>query len=301
LNILITGGAGFIGSHVTKKALSLGHQVCVLDNESTGRRSNLPPHADYRCLDISYEPILDVFTETRPDVVVHLAAQSSVPVSVKSPLSDALNNVIGTLHVLEAARRTGVRKVIFASTAAVYGDVSAYPIKEEWAGRLLSPYATSKYAGERYLQMYQELYGLSFTIFRFANVYGPRQLSKLDGGVIARFLEKIRLDQVLSIYGDGTQTRDFIYVEDVADAIVLAFTRGDNLILNLSTGIPTSINQLVDVLESVVQKPLHREYAPERPGDIRHSYLCNAKLKQELQWSPRFSLRDGLAHTYMQN
>lgn len=300
MNIVITGGAGFIGSHVAEKALALGHRVCILDNVSTGKRSNVHPDAIFHCLDISYQPILEVFTQEKPEVVVHLAAQSSVPVSVKNPMSDALNNVVGTLNVLEAARLSGVRKVIFSSTAAVYGTISTYPLKEEWAGSLLSPYAISKHAAEHYLQVYQELYGLSYTIFRFANVYGPRQLSKSDGGVIARFLEKIERNQDLPVFGDGEQTRDFIFVEDVVEAIVLALDRGDNTVLNLSTGMPTSINQLIDTLERVVAKPLRREYGPERPGDIRHSYLCNQKLIETLGWSPRFSLREGLQKTWDQ-
>ncbi|MFY0543726.1 NAD-dependent epimerase/dehydratase family protein [Brevibacillus sp. H7] len=297
--MLITGGAGFIGSHVVEKAIELGHHVSVLDNQSTGRRKNVHSRTSYYFVDISHQPIMDIFIKERPEIVVHLAAQSAVPVSVKSPLSDALSNVIGTLNVLEAARHTGARKVIFASTAAVYGNISAtIPLKEEWSGRLLSPYAVSKSTGEHYLRVYQELYGLSYTTFRFANVYGPRQLPKSDGGVIAYFLENIRQDRVLPIYGDGEQTRDFIYVEDVAEAIVLAFERGDNALMNLSTGTPTSINRLLDQLEKIMQKPLSRSYKEERPGDIRHSYLCNERLRKLLGWAPRFSLQDGLLRTW---
>jgi len=299
LNVLITGGAGFIGSHLTEKALARGHNVCVLDNESTGRRSNLPPDVDYHCLDISCEPLLDRFEQARPEVVVHLAAQSSVPSSVKNPLADALTNVIGTLHVWEAARLAGVRKVIFASTAAVYGDVSTFPIKEEWAGRLLSPYAVSKYAAERYLELFQQHCGLSYTIFRFANVYGPRQVPKSDGGVVACFLETVRNGAPLHIHGDGEQTRDFIHVEDVTEAIILAFERGDNTVCNLSTGTPTTINTLADVLQAIVGRPIQRRYGPARPGDIRHSFLCNEKLVNTFQWSPRVSLREGLEHTWL--
>lgn len=299
MNVLITGGAGFIGSHVAERAIAMGHHVSVLDNESTGKRSNVHPQASYYFADICHQQLItDICKEEKPEIVVHLAAQSEVPASVKNPLNDALINVIGMLNLLEAVRACGVRKVIFSSTAAVYGDQTAYPLKEEWAGRLLSPYAVSKYAGERYLELYLRLYGLTYTMFRFANVYGPRQSVKADGSVIAYFLDSIEQNRELPVHGDGEQTRDFIYVEDVAEAIVRTFHSADNTLLNLSTGTPTSINQLLTALETIVQKPITRRYGPERDGDIRHSYLCNDKLTYTLRWQPEFSLYNGLLQTW---
>ncbi len=297
MNVLVTGGAGFIGSHLVEKAIALGHKVSVIDDESTGRRSNVHPDAAYYRMDICDDGIDQIFATEKPEVVVHLAAQSVVPVSVRDPQLDARTNVVGMLHVLEAARRYGVRKVIYSSTAAVYGEPTRFPIREEEAGHLLSPYAVSKYAGEGYLAAYQHLYGLAFTVFRFANVYGPRQLPKSDGGVIAIFTDLIRQGKPLTINGDGEQTRDFIYVEDVVDAMIAAFAKADNQVLNLSTGQPTSLNQLIGVLESLAGTRVERTYGPPRPGDIRHSYLCNAAMKQALDWEPSVPLAEGLRRT----
>jgi UDP-glucose 4-epimerase len=298
VKVLVTGGAGFIGSHVTEKALRLGHQVVVVDNLSSGKREHVAKDAVFYHASVVSEEMQEILLKERPEVVIHLAAQSVVPVSIHDPQLDADVNVKGMLRLLEGSRMVGVRKVIFSSTAAVYGEPESFPIREEQAGHLLSPYAVSKYAGEHYLAVYHHLYGLSYTVFRFANVYGPRQLPKSDGGVVAIFTEAVKQGTPLTINGDGEQTRDFIYVEDVADAMMRAFDKGDNRVLNLSTGTPTSINRLIDELEIISGRQIERRYGPERPGDIRFSYLCNEKMKQALDWEPQFTLRDGLRLTW---
>lgn len=298
MKVLVTGGAGFIGSHVTEKALRQGHQVVVVDNLSSGKREHVAKNAVFYHASVVSEEMQEILLKERPEVVIHLAAQSVVPVSIHDPQLDADVNVKGMLRLLEGSRMVGVRKVIFSSTAAVYGEPESFPIREEQAGHLLSPYAVSKYAGEHYLAVYHHLYGLSYTVFRFANVYGPRQLPKSDGGVVAIFTEAVKQGTPLTINGDGEQTRDFIYVEDVADAMMRAFDKGDNRVLNLSTGTPTSINRLIDELEIISGRQIERRYGPERPGDIRFSYLCNEKMKQALDWEPQFTLRDGLRLTW---
>ncbi|UFJ39156.1 NAD-dependent epimerase/dehydratase family protein [Brevibacillus humidisoli] len=298
MNVLVTGGAGFIGSHLVEKLLAAGHRTIVVDNESSGLRQYVPADAIYYNLDICDERLRDVIKEEKPEIIVHLAAQSVVPVSVRDPALDAQINIQGLIGLLEAARQQQVRKVIYASTAAVYGEPASVPIVEEMAGHLLSPYAVSKYAGEGYLAAYHHLYGIAYTAFRFANVYGPRQLAKSDGGVVAIFTELIRYGKTLTINGDGEQTRDFIFVGDVTDAMIRAFDKADNQVLNLSTGLPTSINQLIDELEQVARTRVAREYGPPRPGDIRHSCLSNEKMKQQLAWEPRYTLRQGLAATW---
>ncbi|MBO8164470.1 MAG: NAD-dependent epimerase/dehydratase family protein [Brevibacillus sp.] len=298
MNVLVTGGAGFIGSHLVERLLAEGHRAIVVDNLGSGQQQSIPEGAVFYRLDICDEGLHDLIKAERPDIIVHLAAQSVVPVSVRDPGFDARVNILGLLRLLEAARQEQVQKVIYASSAAVYGEPDRVPIVEEMAGRLLSPYAVSKYAGEGYLAVYHHLYGLPFTAFRFANVYGPRQLAKADGGVVAIFLEQILQGKPLTINGDGEQTRDFIYVGDVAEAILTSFERGDNTVLNLSTGVPTSINQLINELEYVSGRPIERRYGPPRPGDIRHSCLSNEKMKAALGWEPRFSLREGLAATW---
>lgn len=298
MKVLVTGGAGFIGSHVTEKALRQGHQVVVVDNLSSGKREHVAKDAVFYHASVVSEEMQEILLKERPEVVIHLAAQSVVPVSIHDPQLDADVNVKGMLRLLEGSRMVGVRKVIFSSTAAVYGEPESFPIREEQAGHLLSPYAVSKYAGEHYLAVYHHLYGLSYTVFRFANVYGPRQLPKSDGGVVAIFTEAVKQGTPLTINGDGEQTRDFIYVEDVADAMMRAFDKGDNRVLNLSTGTPTSINRLIDELEIISGRQIERRYGPERPGDIRFSYLCNEKMKQALDWEPQFTLRDGLRLTW---
>ncbi|WP_126428035.1 NAD-dependent epimerase/dehydratase family protein [Brevibacillus marinus] len=298
MNVLVTGGAGFIGSHLVEKLLACGHRTVVVDNESSGLRQHVPPDAVYHRLDICDERLPELIKREQPEVIVHLAAQSVVPVSVRDPALDARVNIQGLIALLEAARRQDVRKVIFASSAAVYGEPAQVPIVEEMAGQLLSPYAVSKFAGEGYLAAYQHLYGLAYTVFRFANVYGPRQSAKADGGVVAIFTEQIRRGRTLTIHGDGEQTRDFIYVGDVTEAIITAFDRADNTVLNLSTGVPTSINQLIDELEQVARIRVQRQYGPPRPGDIRHSCLSTEKMKRLLKWQPRYSLREGLEATW---
>ena len=297
MKILVTGGAGFIGSHIVEKLLLNGYHVTVIDDLSTGQVECVAEDATFYHMSI-LDPGLDaVFLHEKPDVVIHHAAQIDVQRSLKDPVHDLRINVEGTLRLLELCRQYDVRKFIYASSAAVYGNPQYLGIDEAHPIRPISFYGVSKYAPEQYIRIYAELYGLRYTILRYANVYGIRQIPKGEGGVVAIFVDKLVKGEKPIIYGDGEQTRDFIYVEDVAAANVAALTRGDNEILNISTGRPTSVNELLYLLNELNGTEIQPIYQSERPGDIRHSYLKNDKACQVLGWSPKFLLREGLKKT----
>lgn len=297
MKTLVTGGAGFIGSHVVDRLLSNGHQVTIIDDLSTGKAENVAKSASFYRLSI-LDPNLDiVFRQEKPDMVIHHAAQINVQRSLKDPIHDLRVNVEGTLRLLELSRQYGVHKFIYASSAAVYGNPQYLGIDEAHPISPLSFYGISKYTPEQYIHVYSELYELKYTILRYANVYGIRQDPKGEGGVVSIFVDKVLKGEKPIIYGDGEQTRDFIYVEDVAAANLAALTRGDNEILNIGTGCPTSINELLRLLNELNGTEIQPEYYPERPGDIRHSYLKNDKARKILGWKPKVSLREGLAKT----
>lgn len=297
MKVLVTGGAGFVGSHIVDQALEAGYEVSVIDDLSTGKKGQVNPYASFYEMNIASPDVERVIRQEMPDFIIHQAAQSSVPISLKDPIGDATTNIIGTVNLLEAARRHGVRKVVYASSAAVYGEPQYMGIDEVHPKQPLSPYGISKYVPEFYLNAYHHLYGLNYTAFRYANVYGERQDPKGEGGVVSIFVDRALAGQELTVFGDGEQTRDFVYVQDVARANIMALAGGDNEILNISTNQKTSVNQLIALMEEALGSKLAVKYEAPREGDIMHSYLDNTSATEKLGWKPRYSLQEGLTKT----
>ncbi len=299
MKILITGGAGFIGSHLVEKLLQENCQVLVLDNLHTGLRENLPQGVPFIEMDVRDENVLAIFAKEKFDAVVHLAGQTMVNVSVDDPQFDAAVNIQGTINLLEAARKTGVKRVVFASTAAAYGDAKELPIVETTALAPLSFYGLSKVTVEHYLALYHEIFNLDYVVLRFANVYGERQGDGGEGGVISIFTKRIASGQVITIYGDGGQTRDFVYAGDIAAGIYCALcTDQVNTAYNLSTQTEVSVNAMVALFDDITGKPTEPQYGSARKGDIYRSVLSNAKAIAGLHWNPMMSLAEGLKRTY---
>lgn len=297
--VLVTGGAGFIGTHIVDLLLENGVRVSVLDDLSTGALANLDPRVNlYMGRIQDRELVQEAVGRERPDYVIHQAAQADVQVSLRDPGADAGVNILGAINLLEACRAGGVRKVVYASSAAVYGNPRYLPVDEQHPVAPVSGYGISKYTAERYLMLYSFLHGLEFTALRYANVYGPRQDASGEGGVVAIFCSRLSGGAQPVIYGDGKQTRDFIYVRDVAAANLAALQRGSGQILNISTGIPTSVNELLSALGKVAGSGLQAEYRAERPGDIGHSYLSPLRAIEALNWKPLVPLEEGLKITY---
>lgn len=297
MKAVVTGGAGFIGSHIVDKLIELGHEVVVIDNLSTGNIDNVHPGARFYLEDITDQRIISIFKMEKPQFVFHHAAQIDVQVSLKQPFYDAKVNILGTINVQEACLKSGVQKIIYASSAAAYGEPDYLGLDERHRVDPVSYYGISKHTPEHYLKVYQQHYGLRFTALRYANVYGIRQDPKGEGGVIAIFADKLLANQSPTIFGDGHQTRDFIYVQDIVAANLAALSRGDGHILNIGTGVQTSINILFDKMKAVSKSNLKAQYGPERPGDIRDSYFDNSQAKEILNWEPRYSLDEGLRET----
>lgn len=297
--ILVTGGAGFIGSHIVDAAVSAGHKVAIVDNLSTGRLQNLNSAARFYNVDITDKKALDAaFANWQPEYVIHHAAQIDVRHSVQDPAFDAAVNIGGSLNILHAASQHGVRKVVYASSAALYGDPCYLPVDEKHPVQPMAPYGASKHTVEHYLAIYHELYGLEYTALRYANVYGPRQDAKGEGGVVAIFTDRFLNGQGVVIYGDGEQTRDFVYVGDIAVANLLAMTADFNGILNISTEQETSVNDLFQLLQTVSGRTVACTRLPERPGEIRRSALSNKLAQEHLNWTPRVTLHEGLQRTF---
>lgn len=300
MKLLVTGGAGFIGSHLVRKLLADGQKVTVLDNVSTGDWSNLPAGCDRWEMDIRSEEARERIIAAGFDAMVHLAGQTMVNVSIDDPLFDATENVVGTVNLLEAARKGGIRRIVFASTAAAYGDVpeNALPIREERLPAPMSFYGLTKVTVERYLKLYQEQFGLDYVVLRFANVYGERQGDRGEGGVISIFARKVAGGGALSVYGDGHQTRDFIYAGDIAAGICAALTiPAANTVYNLSTQTETSLLDLIQIFGRITGRKIETNFCPARAGDICRSVLCNEKARQALKWQPVTSLEQGLKNT----
>ena len=295
MRALVTGGAGFIGSHVVDALLARGDEVAVLDNLATGTRENLSGGATLFEGDIRTDAG-DACAAARPEVVFHLAAQADVGTSVERPDYDADVNVLGTLRVLEAARRHGAQVVFSSTGGAIYGECER-PAREDDERRPLSPYGTSKLAGEEYLATWNRLHGTRHVALRFANVYGPRQLSKLEGGVVAIFMERLASGERAQIYGDGGQTRDFVFVDDVVRAM-LAATGADGGTFNVGTGVETSVNELFETCRRIAGSDARAEHAPPRPGDLLRSVLDVGLAERELGWKATRELEQGLAETW---
>ena len=302
MKVLVTGGAGFIGSHLVRQLLAEGHVVTVLDNLSTGVREHLPVAGfTFWKQDIRDQVVVQQIIYEKFDAIVHLAAQTMVDASIRDPRFDADENVMGLLNVLEAARLSGVQRVLLASTAAAYGDVqeTSLPVHEDDALQPMSFYGLTKIIGEHYLKLYHQLYGLEYVVLRFANVYGERQGDSGEGGVISIFAKQIAKGQDITILGDGLQTRDFVYAGDIAAGLCRALvTKQVNTVYNLSTQTETSLNELVQILQKISEDDFSVSHGPVREGDIYRSMLCNEKAVNLLGWSPDVSLEEGLRRTY---
>lgn len=298
MKVLVTGGAGFIGSHIVDQLVEKGDQVVIVDNISSGRKENINEKARFYQIDITDSDLLNVFERERPEAVIHQAAQIHVHTSVKEPMFDATVNILGTINLLEACRKTGVKKVVYASSAAIYGNPEYLPIDEKHPVAPLSGYGVSKYTPEHYFAIYRQLYGLNYTILRYANVYGLRQDPRGEGGVISILVDKYLRRELFTVFGDGEQTRDYIYVGDVARANIMALSQGDGEVFNVGTGVSTSLNEVVKRFNEIAGYENKVEYGPEREGDIKHSYFNNGKIRRVLGWQPEVTLEEGLRKTY---
>ena len=295
MRAVVTGGAGFIGSNLVDALLARGDEVHVLDDLSTGKRENVPGGAQLHAGDIRSDADA-VFDEVRPEACFHFAAQPNVRVSVERPDFDADVNVVGTVQVLEAARRHRT-KLVFASTGgAIYGESNA-PASEDAPRRPISPYGTAKLAGEEYIQTFNRLYGSTHTILRFGNVYGPRQDPHGEAGVVAIFMSRLHAGERPQIFGDGRQTRDYVYVADAVAAAVAALQR-DGGTYNVGTGKETSVLDLLARIQEVAETNVEPEFAPPRPGELQRSVLDVSRAADELGWRPAQDLDGGLAATW---
>jgi UDP-glucose 4-epimerase len=299
VKILVTGGAGFIGSHVVDLYVRSGHQVVIVDDLSTGREINLNPAATFYKLDIRDPKLADVLQQEQPDIVNHHAAQMDVRRSVADPLFDASVNVLGSIHLLECARRAGVQRVIYISTGgAVYGEPQYLPCDEAHPINPICPYGASKHTVEHYLFMYRVMYGLDYTVLRYPNVYGPRQDPHGEAGVVAIFTGQMLAGQPVMINGDGEQVRDFVYVGDCAQANLLALQpMAAGKIYNLGAGLGTSVNAIFQALRKTSGYRAEAVYGPAKLGETRQIYLDASRIKKELGWTPSVSLETGLART----
>ena len=298
MKILVTGGAGFIGSHVVDAYLEQGHDVVIVDDLSTGKRENANPKAKFYALDIRDEQLEEVFVAEKPDVVNHHAARANVRESMLKPILYADVNVLGSIRLLELSRKYRVKKFINISTGgAVYGEPVYLPADEQHPVNPLDPYGASKAAFEHYLPLYRTNYGLSFTSLRYANVYGPRQDPFGEAGVVAIFTGKMLCGEQAIINGSGEQERDFVYVGDVAWANVLALDKGDGGFYNIGTGVGTSINQIFFRLKTATRYTLPDVHGPAKAGEVFKIYLNADKARRELGWEPTVNLEEGLRRT----
>lgn len=300
MEILITGGAGFIGSHILAQLQGRRDMdVVVFDNLSSGSKEHVPAGMELVEGDVCDEAAVDaLFADHHFDAVIHLAAQTMVPTSVEQPVLDCRINLEGVLHVLEACRTHGTGHILFSSSAAVYGDNLHIPLKETERLVPTSPYGITKMATEHYLRVYHELYGMDATVFRFANVYGERQGEKGEGGVVSIFCKLLSQRQGITVFGDGNQTRDFVYAGDIAQAIIRALPLKGYHTMNVSTGQETSINDLIRSFEKAVGYTVPVQYTAPRTGDILRSVLSNEALKRDLGFVPEMDLEEGIRRTY---
>lgn len=298
MKILVTGGAGFIGSHVVDLFIEAGHDVAVVDDLSTGRRSNLNPKARFYQVDIRSPQMRQVFEQERPEVVDHHAAQMDVRKSVADPIFDADVNILGSIKVAQLAIEFKARKFIHISSGgAVYGEPVYLPCDETHPVQPLCPYGASKYTFELYLYMFKELYGLDYSIIRYPNVYGPRQDPFGEAGVVAIFVGQMLAGKPVTINGDGEQVRDFVYVGDCARANLMTLGNGSGRVYNLGFGVGTSINQIFNGLKAITGYPQAAQYGPPKPGETYRIYLDASRAKQELGWEPTVTLEEGLRKT----
>ena len=298
MKILVTGGAGFIGSHVVNGLLEARHEVVVVDNLTTGHRHNLHPDATFYEMNILDSQLADVFDQEKPDIVNHHAAQIDVRKAVADPLFDAQQNIIGSIHLIEHCREHGVQKIVYASTGgAIYGEPVYLPADEEHPIRPLSPYGISKHTVEHYLDLASLNFGLNYTVLRYANVYGPRQDPHGEAGVVGIFSESLFRGDQPTIFGDGSSTRDYVFVEDVVEANLVAMEGGAGQIYNVGTGSETDLNELFIKLKTAIGAEIDAIYAPPRLGEVDKIALTNDKIKRDLGWEPAHSLEEGFVKT----
>ncbi len=297
MKVLVTGGAGFIGSHIVDSLIVQGHEVAIIDNLSHGLKSNINGQAKFYNADIRDSCIHNIFKEFKPEVLCHHGAQVKVPSSMDNPINDADINILGTINLLEACRKNGVRKVIYPSSAAIFGNPKYLPIDEKHPLNMISPYGISKHSVEHYLKVYKELFGLRYTVLIYANVYGPRQDCTGEGGVIAIFADRFYRNEAVSVFGNGEQTRDFVYVEDVAAANIEALQGLDDDNYNVCTNQSISISNLLKVFKQLTARGTTIQYEAQRKGDIIHSYMSYDKINEACGWKPKTDIETGIQNT----
>ena len=298
MRITVTGGAGFIGSHLVDRLIEDGHTVQVIDNLYTGNKEFVHSKAQFVELDIRDPKLYSVLEEFRPDYIFHEAAQTEVSTSMSDPMLDCDINLMGLINLLNAAVKLDVKKFLMPSSAAVYGNLDTLPLNENMIGNPSSFYGLTKLTTEHYLRIYHETFGLPYICYRYSNVFGPRQGNGGEGGVISIFAKAIVQDSPIIIYGDGKQTRDFIYVDDVVEANILGMQHQVTGIYNVSTGISSSVNLLVDEFRNISGKDIEVVYDKPRLGDIRDSVLATDKSEKGLLFTAKYNLHDGLIKTY---
>lgn len=290
--ILVTGGAGFIGSHMVDRLITKGVNVFIIDNLSTGREENLNSKAKFYKLNIADSKIEDIFQKEKPEIIYHFAFNVLVPKSVKNPLVD-MDSIAGSLKILQNAKKYGVKKIIFPSSGFIYGNNPNLPVKETEPFEPVSPYAVAKYTVENYLRFFNKTYQLPYVIFRYAGVYGPRQVT----GAMADYIRKLSSNRQAEMYGDGEKTRDFVYIDDVINTNLLALKIPDNYpnpVFNIATSIETTLNEVYQKIAKLLNKPAQPIYLPNRPGEqVRYS-LDYSKIKKEFGWQPKVNLEEGL-------
>jgi len=298
LKILVTGGAGFIGSHIADGFLNAGHEVVIVDNLRMGRMKNVNPEAKFYLMDIKAKELEKVFEQEKPDIICHHAAQMDVRMSVADPIFDAETNILGTLNLLQLGIRFGVKKILFASTGgAVYGEQKVFPCDETHPTNPLSPYGITKLTTEKYLFYYEHEFGLNYVVLRYSNVYGPRQNPLGEAGVVAIFTHKLLSGEQPIINGDGKQTRDYVYVGDVVRANLKALTFNKNEIFNIGTGIETDVNGIFQFLNKLTNRNVKENHGPAKKGEQRRSVISFKKAEEMLGWKPEVGLEEGLKRT----
>jgi len=299
MKILVTGGAGFIGSQIADAFINSGHDVCIVDNLSTGNEKNINPRAKFFKYDICNSDILEIFEQEKFDVVNHHAAQIDVRKSVNDPIYDANTNILGTINLLQSCIKTGVKKFMFASTGgAVYGEQECFPADEKHPTNPVSPYGITKLTIEKYLFYYSIEYKLNYVIFRYANVYGPRQNPFGEAGVVAIFSNKLLRNEIPVINGDGKQTRDYVFVGDVVKANQLLLNQNTSDIYNIGTGIETNVNEIFHKLNEISGKNFKEQHAPPPKGEQLRSVISSEKMYITFNWKPSVSIDEGLKKTY---
>jgi UDP-glucose 4-epimerase len=298
MKILVTGGCGFIGSHIVDAYVKQGHEVAIIDNLSTGDIKNRNPQARFYQEDICDTNIDSIFAEEKFDTINHHAAQINVRTSVEDPVFDARVNIMGSLNLLTLAVKHGVKKFIFSSSGgAIYGEPQTFPITEQFTPMPASPYGISKMTIEHYTKLFAQLYDMDYFIFRYSNVYGPRQIAKSEAGVISIFIQHILNSGTCTIFGDGTQTRDYVYVSDVVTANVAALNHTSQT-LNIGTGKETSVNDLIRMLERVTEQTVAYKYGPARPGEVSRNVVDCSRASAAIDWQPCVTLEQGMQKTF---